>query len=81
MLDSLLNKRLYVICGLEKDGRIKLIHHQFADKSNKNIKDKSGTFVLDEEISPKRRMKLSYFYVFVEGKDFEITPTGKIIKK
>ena len=76
-----LNKRLYLICGLEKDGRVKLIHHQFADKANKDIKDKSGTFVLDEEISPKRRMRLSYFYVLVEGKDFEITPTGKIIKK
>ena len=70
-------KRLYHVTGIEKDGRITLIHNQEARESE-TLKKKPGAFNAVDGYCPKRRISISDFHALVEGVDFEINAIGEI---
>jgi CRISPR-associated endonuclease Csn1 len=72
-----LQKRLYKVMDLNKDGRPTFRHHQEArPKGNLDIKD--GEFKSGEEYRPLIRLRYTQIKAFVEGYDFELTVTGKV---
>lgn len=73
-----LPKRLYKVTTMEKDGRVTFRHHEDAMQA-KDVKDVNSRFVLDMR-SPKLRLSKENLTVLVEGYDFRITETGKIIR-
>ncbi|MEW6773661.1 MAG: type II CRISPR RNA-guided endonuclease Cas9 [Bacteroidota bacterium] len=72
-----LSKRTYNVKGFEKDGRILLLNHLEARKSDIVNKEKSSELNW-ENLSPLLRISRENFNFAIEGKDFEIKPDGKI---
>ena len=82
-----LRKRLYKVTGLSSMvsnkinyAIIELTYHQEARPSTA-VKAKNGAYKTDEELRPKIRMYHTKINALVQGHDFEITDTGKIIFK
>lgn len=71
-------KRLYIITRLEKDGRVRLLHHQEARMSKDINKISSSQYKNNEEFVSVRRLSPSNLKALVEGQDFRITPLGEI---
>tara|TARA_R110000868_G_scaffold410694_1_gene699937 strand:+ start:5912 stop:10024 length:4113 start_codon:yes stop_codon:yes gene_type:complete len=73
-----LSKRLFKITQFESDGRIQFRHHSQGG-ADKDLKKESS---LDfEKSAQKLRISLSNIKAIYEGKDFEITPSGRVIFK
>ena len=71
-----LNKRLYVVFGIESDGRIKIRYHLEARKDEEQGKIIS-TYSPDE-IPPKLRISASKFNVLKCGTNFKMNVLGEI---
>ena len=76
-----LAKRLYKVIGFGKDGRIKIRFQQEA----REAKELGQFLALDYNAlgaqTVQARMSFSKFNALVQGQDFELTETGKIIFK
>lgn len=76
-----LMKRLYKIVSLGKDGRLIIRHHQEARAK----KDLGNMVALDSNkldmIMAHTRLSYSKINALVQGQDFELTETGKIVFK
>lgn len=81
-----ISKRLYKIVGLSYHpvgvgyGKIVMRHHQEA-RNAKDITITNSAYNASQPIRSSIYLLHTQFNALVEGKDFEITPTGKIIKK
>lgn len=79
-----LNKRLYIVTGFEKDGRIQFKYHLEARDDKTLIKlfgkngGKSSNINFDNPC-PKLRISKNNFNMLIEEKDFKITLLGEII--
>ena len=76
-----LAKRLYKVIGFGKDGRIKIRYQQEA----REAKELGQFLAIDYSKlgvqTVQARMSYSKFNALVQGKDFELTETGKIVFK
>lgn len=72
-----LNKRLYHITKLEKDGRIVARHHQEARMDNE-LSMTSTPFKINDSYREKIRLSISNLHCLVEGQDFIIDVLGQI---
>jgi len=78
-----LQKRMYIIYNLEKDGRIKFKHHLLSkppdkiEKEQKNESDEKSIFNFNH-LKPIYRLSRSAFNFAIEGKDFEIKADGSV---
>ena len=76
-----LAKRLYKVIGFGKDGRIKIRYQQEA----REAKELGQFLAIDYSAlgaqTVQARMSYSKFNALVQGQDFELTETGKIVFK
>ncbi len=73
-----LNKRLYIIKALEKDGRLRLALHTETKSIDDLIKETEKESVLEFNGKKAMRLSKSYFNFIVKGIDFEINTDGSI---
>ena len=85
-----IGKRLYKVVGLSLNtirsssksfyfGMIVLRHHSEARPASE-LKVQDGKFKYDEPYIPQRKLSHNQFNAIVEGKDFKITPGGKLAR-
>lgn len=71
--------RLYKVVSLGKDGRVILRHHQEARAK----KDLGNMVALDDNkldiVMPHTRISYTKLNALIQGQDFELTDTGKIV--
>lgn len=72
-------KRLYKVTRLEKDGRLHLVFHQEARKSEDLNNEMESSFSVNAK-SPRLRIRISKLNALVQGYDFNLTETGEIIR-
>ena len=70
-------KRLYKVVGMERDGRINMVYHQEARKSEEGKKGESSWSMANAR-TPKLRISYSKIHALVEGIDFSVDETGKL---
>ncbi|MBQ2176185.1 MAG: CRISPR-associated protein Csn1, partial [Alphaproteobacteria bacterium] len=80
-----LSKRLYKIAKMSDSGglQITIRHHQEARETGK-LKElygnpKTGLYDSSQELYPERRLSHNQFNALVQGQDFELSETGKIV--
>lgn len=73
-------RHLYKVIGLALSGgiQIKLNYHQEARPSGE-LHQINGNYIFDEPIAGRRMLTQSQFNALVQGQDFDISDTGKII--
>ncbi len=78
-----LRKHLFKVMGLATSGssiQIKLNYHQEARPLG-DLQQVNGPYLLDEPIAARRMLTHSQINALVQGKDFELSETGKITFK
>jgi len=75
-------KRLYKITGMSDSGGLQItMRHQQEARPDKELQQINGLFRADEPIKYLRMLRHTQINAFVQGQDFELTETGKIVFK
>jgi len=75
-------KRLYKITGMSDSGGLQItMRHQQEARPDKELQQINGAFIASEPIKNMRMLRHTQINALVQGHDFELTETGKIIFK
>lgn len=75
-------KRLYKITGMTDSGGLQItMRYQQEARPDKELQQINGLFRADEPIKYLRMLRHTQINAFVQGQDFELTETGKIVFK
>lgn len=75
-------KRLYKITGMSDSGGLQItMRHLQEARPDKELQQINGAFIASEPIKNMRMLRHTQINALVQGQDFELTDTGKIVFK